>query len=72
MRFPAPPFMLGLVLGTMADSNLCRALTLSGGSVAPFFTRPISLFFVIVVIGLILSQMGVFKLLKKKKKGSEE
>ena len=72
MRFPAAPFMLGLVLGTMADSNLRRALTLSGGSVAPFFTRPISLFFVIVVIGLILSQMGVFKLLFKKKKGSEE
>ena len=27
MRFPAAPFMLGLVLGTMADSNLRRALT---------------------------------------------
>lgn len=67
MCFPAAPFMLGIVLGGMADSNLRRALTLSKGSALPFFTRPISGFFAVVIILLILSQLGVFKRLFGKK-----
>lgn len=66
MKFPAAPFMLGIVLGNMADSNLRRALTLSKGSWAPFFTRPISGVFAVVIIILILSQLGVFNRFKKK------
>lgn len=67
MKFPAAPFMLGIVLGNMADSNLRRALTLSKGSFLPFFTRPISGVFAVVVVILILSQLGVFKLLRRQK-----
>jgi hypothetical protein len=38
LRFPmAPP-----VLGDLLDKNPLRGLVLSGGDVAPFFTRPIS------------------------------
>ncbi len=60
-KFPAAPFLLGVVLGNMADSNLRRALRLSKGSLMPFFTRPISLFFVIVIAFLIISQFKFFK-----------
>ncbi len=60
-KFPAAPFLLGVVLGNMADSNLRRALKLSEGSLAPFFTRPISLFFVIVIAFLVISQLKFFK-----------
>jgi putative tricarboxylic transport membrane protein len=40
--YPMPPFVLGLVLGDILDKSLRRALTLTDGSLLPFFTRPIS------------------------------
>ena len=40
--FPRTPMILGLVLGTNLETNLRRALQLSRGSFAPFFTRPVS------------------------------
>ncbi len=42
LRFPMAPLVLGIVLGDLLDKNLLRGLTLSGGDIAPFFTRPIS------------------------------
>jgi putative tricarboxylic transport membrane protein len=36
------PLVLGIVLGDLLDKNLLRGLTLSGGDLSPFFTRPIS------------------------------
>ena len=42
------PFVLGLVLGGLLDKSLRRGLVLSDGSLAPFFTRPISLALAIV------------------------
>lgn len=64
-EFPAAPFLLGVILGSMTDSNLRRALTISNGSFMPMFTRPISLIFIVVIVGLILSQFGAFSKLKK-------
>ena len=40
--FPRTPMILGLVLGQNLETNLRRALQLSRGSFAPFFTRPVS------------------------------
>ena len=67
MNFPAAPFLLGVILGPMLDSNLRRALRLSDGSFLPMFQRPICLFFLAFIILLILAQLGVFKVLKGKK-----
>lgn len=39
--FPAAPVILGLILGPLLDENLRRALQTSGGSLSPFFTRPV-------------------------------
>jgi putative tricarboxylic transport membrane protein len=63
-NFPAAPFLLGVVLGPMADSNLRRSLVLADGGLAPFFTRPISLIFVIGIALMILAQFDVFRKLK--------
>ncbi|MDZ7802225.1 MAG: tripartite tricarboxylate transporter permease [Trueperaceae bacterium] len=41
--FPMAPLILGVVLGPILDENLRRGLVLSGGSLEPFFTRPISI-----------------------------
>lgn len=60
MKFPAAPFLLGVILGPMADTNLRRALTLDG-SLWPFITRPICLFFVIGITLMVLAQFGVFR-----------
>ena len=60
MNFPGAPFLLGVILGPMADTNLRRALTLSDGSILPFFTRPICLFFIVIIALMIGAQIGLF------------
>ncbi len=55
------PFVLGLVLGPLLDKSLRRGLVLSDGSVAPFFTRPISTAFAVVTIFTILLYVPPFK-----------
>ena len=55
------PFVLGLVLGPLLDKSLRRGLVLSDGSLAPFFTRPISLAFAVVTIFAILLYVPAFK-----------
>jgi putative tricarboxylic transport membrane protein len=48
--FPIVPMLLGIILGPMAESNLKRALIISDGSLAVFFTRPISLIFILLTV----------------------
>ncbi len=71
MDCPPAPFLLGVILGPMADSNLRRALRLSDGSFAPMFRRPICIIFLIVIILMILSQLGVFRQITKLIKGKK-
>jgi putative tricarboxylic transport membrane protein len=63
---PFNRFILGVILGPMADSNLRRAIRLHDGSFATMFERPICVFFLIVIVFMILSQTGLFKLFRKK------
>ena len=42
LKFPMAPMILGLVLGDLLEKNLTRGLVLSGGSIGPFFTRPVA------------------------------
>ncbi|MED3910041.1 tripartite tricarboxylate transporter permease [Peribacillus simplex] len=46
--YPIAPLVLGLVLGPMIENNMLRALTISDGDYSLFFTRPLSLTFLIV------------------------
>ena len=52
------PLLLGFVLGPMMEENLRRALLLSRGDPAVFFTRPISLTLLIISAALILIVMA--------------
>jgi len=45
LEYPIVPLVLALVLGRLAENSLRQALTLSGGSLSIFFTRPISALF---------------------------
>jgi putative tricarboxylic transport membrane protein len=45
--FPLAPMILGVVLGNIAELNLARAMAITT-DISPFFTRPWSLFFLII------------------------
>lgn len=52
--FVPGPFILGLLLGNLLESNMRRALVMSRGSYAIFFTRPITLvIFIFITISLV-------------------
>jgi putative tricarboxylic transport membrane protein len=55
LDYPIVPLVLALVLGNLAENSLRQALTISGGSFAIFFTRPISLLFIVIAILAYLS-----------------
>lgn len=55
--YPMAPLVLGIVLGDLLEKNLRRALVLSDGDLAPFFTRPISGFFAALIIGTVVWKM---------------
>ena len=61
MKYPDAPLILGLILGEMLDENLRRGLILNGGSLAPFFTRPISIILIIMILLTVLSRNRYLK-----------
>ena len=66
MKYPSAPFLLGVVMGNMADENLRRALMLHNGSILPFFTRPICIFFLLFILVLVVPQLPFWPKLKAK------
>ncbi len=65
LNYPVAPFVLGLVLGDIVDKSLRRGLVLSDGSLAPFFTRPISAVIFAIVLFTVLMYVPVFNRLIK-------
>ncbi|SHH23741.1 tripartite tricarboxylate transporter permease [Thermosipho atlanticus] len=61
---PLAPMILGIILGPMIEDNLRVGLTKTGGNWMPFFTRPISIAF-IVLIFFVFFGTYIVKLLKK-------
>lgn len=56
MHYPVAPLVLGIILGDLLDKSLRRSLILSDGDLTPFFTRPISLTFaLLILVSVILS-----------------
>ena len=60
LNYPMAPFVLGLVLGDIVDKSLRRGLVLSDGSLAPFFTRPISAVIFAIVLFTVLMYVPSF------------
>ncbi|MBN1186120.1 MAG: tripartite tricarboxylate transporter permease [Bacteroidales bacterium] len=65
MDYPVAPFVLGIILGDLLDSNLRRSLVLTNGNIGLFFTRPISLFLVLLIVFTIISKMKWFQIFWK-------
>ena len=53
-RIPLAPFIIGFVLGPIAEKNLSLGLQASDGSYAPLVTRPLSLLFLSLALFLLL------------------
>lgn len=79
LEIPVAPFVLGFILGPMAEDNLRRGLMITAGDPSPFFSRPISLaLFIMLAVSVIGStkpgkkmflmlKAGIEKLVPKKK-----
>jgi putative tricarboxylic transport membrane protein len=52
-KIPLAPFVIGFVLGPIAEENLSAGLMGSGGDWTPIFTEPKSLAFLIIAILLL-------------------
>lgn len=63
VRVPLPPLVLGFILGPILESNLRRALLISGGDWSTFVLRPISGTILLLAVAIIL--YGVFARKKK-------
>lgn len=63
MSFSVAPIILGMILGPLFESNLRRSLILSQGDWATFIQRPISLFFLVIVV-LVLAGPSLMKVIK--------
>lgn len=61
--FPVAPVILGLILGPMFESNMRRSLMLSQGNWSTFFTRPISLVFILIALFILVGPplFGLFR-----------
>jgi len=55
--YPAAPLVLALVLGPMFEESLRQTLIMSNGSLAIFFTHPISAILVIISLALLVSPL---------------
>ena len=54
LEMPPAPMLLGFVLGPLMEENLRRALLISRGDPTVFFTRPISLGFMIATVLIVV------------------
>jgi len=61
LGYPVAPLVIGLILGEMADISLRRALLASEGSLEPFFTRPMALVLLLLVVLSLISQTPLFR-----------
>lgn len=60
-RFPAPPLILGFILGPLMEEHMRRALLISKGDFSTFLTGPINITIIaVIVLILFLSIRGVF------------
>lgn len=61
LGYPVAPLVIGVLLGSMADVSLRRALLGSTGSIEPFVTRPVALVLLALIAVSLCLQNDTFK-----------
>ncbi|PVE22999.1 transporter [Microvirga sp. KLBC 81] len=59
--YPVAPLVIGVLLGSMADVSLRRALLGSTGSIEPFVTRPVAMVLLALIVVSLCLQNEAFK-----------
>ena len=71
-KIPMAPFILGFILGPMAEIGLRRGLQISRGSLEPFYTNPISLlFFILAALSICIAVWQELRNYKKRRRQNE-
>lgn len=70
-RIPLAPFIIGFVLGPIAEKNLSLGLQASDGSLEPLVTRPLSLLFLSLALLLLLFSLFGSRLKSRWMKGAD-
>ena len=65
LEFEPAPFLLGFVLGPLLEENFRRAMLLARGDATVFFTRPLSLSFLLVAAALVA--LALLPMLRRKR-----
>ncbi|MFW5670514.1 MAG: tripartite tricarboxylate transporter permease, partial [Acetivibrio ethanolgignens] len=68
-NFPAPPIVLGFVLGPIIELNFRRGMMSSYGNFTNFFTRPVAGTILVITILLFIYKVvsGIVKVTKNRK-----
>ncbi|MED4582532.1 tripartite tricarboxylate transporter permease [Brevibacillus choshinensis] len=53
---PAPPMVLGIILGPMAEQNFRRAMVSADYSFLPFITRPICIILILTILFIVIGK----------------
>jgi putative tricarboxylic transport membrane protein len=53
-KMPLGPFVIGFVLAPLMEVKLRTGLMMTGGSIAPLFTEPLPLLFLLISVGLVV------------------
>ena len=69
LEIPSTPFILGFILGPLAEVNYRRGMIRTKGSVAPFLTSPISAIFLAIAIAVLV--LYATKPLRQKRKAAK-
>lgn len=72
LEFPVAPMVLAAVLATLMETSLTQSLVLSKGSPLIFFTRPISIAFMVLILVSLISGIWLQKRAQTKKVELEE
>ena len=69
LGIPISPLVLGLILGAdLLDVEFRKALMAGKGSIAPFFTRGVSIGLLAFIVGVLFFQYGYPRIMSAKKK----
>lgn len=72
MKYSPAPIVLGLILGNMMDFRFRTALITNNGSFSIFFTRPIAVVFMVIILFTVFTQIrATFKKSKKENNNTE-
>ena len=69
LEIPSTPFILGFILGPLAEVNYRRGMIRTKGSFVPFLTSPISAIFLAIAVAVLL--LYVTKPLRQKRKAAK-